>query len=904
MSIPFTSSAVVRCGFVSVKKSGISLRRWKKRWLVLTSNIVLATARELISELALGAIKDIFIKEDSPDRHRCLQLMMRGGPQFYLAFESETEFDGWYDDIFRRSPLASVLIIDPEEGELDEEDIINGYLDDDWASISSPSTDCSPNLHRSPNLQISSTPNLLNIIDSSKYMPSPAKSSPYDLTARDRDLVRRAITFLCSSMEPRLLRRSDPGGEKPFDLVEIRLRTLLKVKKKWRDNQYDPQVDRETIMVLSETLSDGYILCRFLNAIAIGSSPIIRPNDRDNVNITMFLTHCRELGIAREELFSPGDLTAATAESSVIVARTILTLAKMAETDPQDRKTSVKSLAKFSKNLEGTNSVLLQRRIQPGQSSIELEESLIKFIASRRRKKSLRYDNNKPTLKVLSSLLHSYLVAEDYTSIPCTGVPGTSMQNVVTLLENEAVSSLQGEGLRLKEVLVQLVNFMASLDTISSLVESRQFRIRLLQFSASLHSFSDHQLLREALKKDEIEIISILRNAVHSDEYKQVLVGLQGEDAQSCVDLIQEMLDRRSLLAHNEDDTFYHQAQRLLVKLSERSDTLPTSLFIKGVTRRDPHACTGGTFADIYRAVYRDQDVALKKIRIFQGDNEGRHKSQKNFCREALLWQRLHHPFVLPFCGIDSESFPSSLCMVSPWMRDGTILRYLNEYAHVNVEQKIFEIAQGLNYLHSMNLVHGDLRGSNILIDDEWHVCLADFGLAVFGDGTLGTPSHQGGSTRWMAPELHHPAAFDLLHFKRTFASDVYSFACVAVELFTGRPPFPDIPHDSAVMLRVMAGERPERPAGPRAVPDRLWDVIQLCWRHNPRERPSMSRVIEMMKVGNGDLREVSVTDSECLDWDISLHSPGGSNLVRRRKFGSQSARAGRPSGHKPNRSS
>ncbi|KIK61707.1 hypothetical protein GYMLUDRAFT_165708 [Collybiopsis luxurians FD-317 M1] len=324
---------------------------------------------------------------------------------------------------------------------------------------------------------------------------------------------------------------------------------------------------------------------------------------------------------------------------------------------------------------------------------------------------------------------------------------------------------------------------MASLDTISSLVESRQFRIRLLQFSAAFHSSSDYQSLREALKKDEIGIENALRLIVHSDEYKQVVTGLRGEDAQSCVDLIQDVLDRRSLQTHTSDDVFYHHAQRILVKLSEHSDTLPTSLFIGGVNRRDPHPCTGGTFADIYRATYRDQDVALKRIRIFQGDAEGRHKAQKRFCREALMWQRLHHPFVLPFCGIDSESFPSYLCMVSPWMRHGTILRHLNDYAHVNVEQKLFEIAQGLHYLHSQNVVHGDLRGSNILVDEDWHACLADFGLAVFEDATMGTPSQQAGSVRWMAPELHHPQAFKLKDFRRTFASDVYSFACVCVEV-------------------------------------------------------------------------------------------------------------------------
>ncbi|THV05537.1 kinase-like protein [Dendrothele bispora CBS 962.96] len=247
-------------------------------------------------------------------------------------------------------------------------------------------------------------------------------------------------------------------------------------------------------------------------------------------------------------------------------------------------------------------------------------------------------------------------------------------------------------------------------------------------------------------------------------------------------------------------------------------------------------------------------------MRIFQRDS-GRQKIRRKFCREALLWQRLHHPFVLPFCGIDSESFPSFLCMVSPWMSYGTILKHLSEHGYANIEIRLFEIAQGLQYLHSQKIVHGDLRGSNILVDEEWHARLADFGLAVFSDVTITTHnSHHGGSIRWMAPELHHPQAFGLKHFRRTFQTDVYSFACLCIELYTGKPPFAELPHDPAAMLRVLAGERPARPtdAMGRIMTDYLWDIIQQCWRQDFTERPTIANVIEMMMAGNTELRKLT----------------------------------------------
>ncbi|KAJ7115954.1 kinase-like domain-containing protein [Mycena epipterygia] len=427
-----------------------------------------------------------------------------------------------------------------------------------------------------------------------------------------------------------------------------------------------------------------------------------------------------------------------------------------------------------------------------------------------------------------------------------------SYQHLISFI-TEAESS-QDEGFR--AILERLVRFMASLDPVWSLVQSSQFRVKLLKISSVL-GISNDRRLRDALHKDDIDIARLFKLVASSEQYKKAVLRLKGGSAQNCVDLIQDVLDKGSTQSAD-DEGFTLKARRLLVKLSEASDILPSSLFIQGVSRLDKEATFGGTFGDIYRASYQGQDVALKRIRVFQRD-AGRHKIRQRFCREALLWQRLENPFVLPFTGIDAESFPSFLCMVSPWMRHGTILKHLAENGNANVERRLFEIAQGLAYLHSQQIIHGDLRGSNILVNDEWHACLADFGLAVFSDATAAThTSNHGGSVRWMGPELHYPQSCGLETFQRTYASDVYSFACVCVELYTGKAPFSEISHDAAVMLRVLKNERPPRPydaSGQDMMSDALWTLVQQCWSHDVAERPSMARVVEMMQDGNEELR-------------------------------------------------
>ncbi|KAJ6576220.1 kinase-like domain-containing protein [Mycena sp. CBHHK59/15] len=294
-------------------------------------------------------------------------------------------------------------------------------------------------------------------------------------------------------------------------------------------------------------------------------------------------------------------------------------------------------------------------------------------------------------------------------------------------------------------------------------------------------------------------------------------------------------------------------------KLSEACDQLPSSLFITGVNDRDEDATFAGGFGDVYRASYSGKKVALKRIRTFTADSSP-HRTRlvnskipfdtliftslgQQFCREALVWRGLQHRFILPFLGIDRETFPSSFCMVSPWMKHGTVLIYLKNRGHGELYRVLLEIAQGLEYLHSRSVVHGDLRGSNILISDEGSACLSDFGLATTVDeaetstGGATSSSNRAGSIRWFAPELIEPTAFGCERFVRTRASDVYAYGCVCLELYTRRPPFhPNT--DGAVINMIMQGKRPEQPAG---LSDEFWHFICAAWVSDFRARPTIS---------------------------------------------------------------
>lgn len=124
----------------------------------------------------------------------------------------------------------------------------------------------------------------------------------------------------------------------------------------------------------------------------------------------------------------------------------------------------------------------------------------------------------------------------------------------------------------------------------------------------------------------------------------------------------------------------------------------------------------------------------------------------------------------------------------------------------------------------------------NILIDQAGHARLADFGLlTIASDATNFTPSNsfiEGGTWRWMSPELFDPELFGLKDSRQTKCSDCYALGMVMYEVLSGRVPF-SRRHGYNVVTRIVKGERPERPRGEDGMwfTDGIWDVMEGCWK-------------------------------------------------------------------------
>ncbi|KAJ7113402.1 kinase-like domain-containing protein, partial [Mycena epipterygia] len=243
-----------------------------------------------------------------------------------------------------------------------------------------------------------------------------------------------------------------------------------------------------------------------------------------------------------------------------------------------------------------------------------------------------------------------------------------------------------------------------------------------------------------------------------------------------------------------------------------------------------------GAFGDIWKGLYRRQNVSVKVMRLFEdSDIEA---VLKAFGREAVIWRQLSHPNLLPFFGV--YYLDKRLCLVSPWMENGNILKFLSKESHkIDRLSLILDVALGLEYLHENHVVHGDLKALNILVTPSHRACIADFGLSSITDAmtvrfTHSTVSVRGGTARYQAPELFRGE-------KTHLGSDVYAFACVSYEILTGKVPFHEFPNDMAVMFHVLGGKRPlqPRPCSGTTARESLWELLQECWQEKPDTRPT-----------------------------------------------------------------
>jgi len=265
----------------------------------------------------------------------------------------------------------------------------------------------------------------------------------------------------------------------------------------------------------------------------------------------------------------------------------------------------------------------------------------------------------------------------------------------------------------------------------------------------------------------------------------------------------------------------------------------PLDLTNEVAKRRNLPTWYGG-IVDVYEGQTRTNlPVALYFVR---SASEKTNDIRKRIRGSLKIWQRLHHPYLVPFYGVSQDG--DDFYIVSPWLSFTTILDRLREpeATVLHSYRYLKQVARGLQYLHSFRppVVHGGVRCANVLISDQGDALLTEFGLAKILDDICGE-SPLGGSIRYLAPELFDTAG---PHTHKTTKSDVYAFGCLVFEVFSGQPPYAEVPEQQVpfALFNGYALQRPEQPVA-RGFTDDLWGLCQRCCDFNLAKRPSMTQV-------------------------------------------------------------
>ncbi len=252
------------------------------------------------------------------------------------------------------------------------------------------------------------------------------------------------------------------------------------------------------------------------------------------------------------------------------------------------------------------------------------------------------------------------------------------------------------------------------------------------------------------------------------------------------------------------------------------------------------HSLGRGGMSEVYLATDQrsQQEVAIKLV------NSGHMEYSERFQREVKTISALAHRHILP--ALDHGQHGSWHYLVMPYVKQGTLRERLAK-SPLTLEEAgevLEQVVDALQFAHDHGIIHRDIKPSNILMQDEHHAYLADFGLAktlwAEGENEITQTGYVIGTPEYMAPELVEQPA--------NTSSDIYALGILLYEMLTGRTPF-----KGSTPIATCWKQLREQPTSPSilnpAIPRPVERVILHALEKDPRWRfPSAHALLQSYK--------------------------------------------------------
>ncbi|KAL5483006.1 hypothetical protein ACEPAI_8235 [Sanghuangporus weigelae] len=244
--------------------------------------------------------------------------------------------------------------------------------------------------------------------------------------------------------------------------------------------------------------------------------------------------------------------------------------------------------------------------------------------------------------------------------------------------------------------------------------------------------------------------------------------------------------------------------------------------------------------------------VAIKRLRFWCKDD-----IETLFTKEIYVWSKLSHCNILPLLGYAIDKSTEFPMLISEWMENGSAWKYVTSHPDCDIMYLLVGTACGLDYLHSLGVVHSDIKSDNIMISEAGDALICDFGCARMVDASMSfanLTSGVNGTSRYLAYELLVPLdSSEEVSTVHSMKTDVWAFGITMYELCTLRRPYANL-RETQVAYAIGKRNLPLFPtlSPSSGISRKMYDEIEKlchgCWKHEPTERSSMSSILAELR--------------------------------------------------------
>lgn len=259
-----------------------------------------------------------------------------------------------------------------------------------------------------------------------------------------------------------------------------------------------------------------------------------------------------------------------------------------------------------------------------------------------------------------------------------------------------------------------------------------------------------------------------------------------------------------------------------------------------------------GAYGRVYMGLNLDSGelIAVKQVCIAQ-NNITKDRAQSHIREleeEVKLLQNLSHPNIVRYLGTAREE--EALNIFLEFVPGGSIASLLGKFGSFTetvIRMYTRQLLLGLEYLHSNHIMHRDIKGANILVDNKGCIKLADFGASkkVVELATISEAKSMKGTPYWMAPEVIRQTGHN-------WQADMWSVGCTVIEMATGKPPWSQQFQEVAALFHI--GTTKSHPPIPEHLSADGKDFLLKLLQREPRLRPSAAEMLKHPFVQNYEI--------------------------------------------------